>query len=162
MVDVNQAIQTTITIARNEWKYVAEVETQFADLPPVHCHAVHVNQVILNLLVNAVDAIRDAIPEGSGAKGKITITTRRESDWVQISIRDTGTGIPKHVQAQVFDYFFTTKPVGKGTGQGLALAHNTVVKEHGGRIWFETAAGKGTTFHIRLPIADADQATEQN
>lgn len=162
LVDVNKAIETTITVARNEWKYVAEVETQFADLPPVHCHGVHLNQVILNLLVNAVDAIRDTIPEGSGAKGKITITTNRQSDWVQISIRDTGTGIPDQVQPRIFDYFFTTKPVGKGTGQGLALAHNTVVKEHGGRIWFETAAGKGTTFHIRLPLAAADQATEQN
>ena len=165
LIDVNKAIETTVTIARNEWKYVAEVETRFADLPPVCCHAGHLNQVILNLIVNAVDAIRDTIPEGSGARGKITITTSHDSDWVQISIADTGTGIPEQVQPRVFDYFFTTKPVGKGTGQGLALAHNTIVKEHRGRIWFDTATGKGTTFHIWLPFATSDQAeqvTHQN
>jgi PAS domain S-box-containing protein len=162
VVDINQAIETTITVARNEWKYLAEMETQLAALPPVHCHPVHINQTILNLIVNAVDAIRDTIPEGSGAKGKITIKTSCDSDWVQISIRDTGTGIPEPVQPRIFDYFFTTKPVGKGTGQGLALAHNTVVKEHGGRIWFETAAGKGTTFYIRLPIAGKEIAQGVN
>lgn len=156
VIDINKAIETTITVARNEWKYVAEMETHFAaDLPPVPCHAGQLNQVILNLIVNAVDAIRQALGERSDAKGKITITTRRQGDWAEISVRDTGTGIPETVQPRIFEYFFTTKPVGKGTGQGLALAHSTIVKKHNGKIWFETEMGRGTAFFIHLPLAAA-------
>jgi PAS domain S-box-containing protein len=160
LVDLNKAIETTITVTRNEWKYVAEMETHFAaDLPPVPCQAGPLNQVILNLIVNAVDAIRQALGEGSEAKGKITITTRRQGDWAEISIRDTGTGIPEQVQPRMFEYFFTTKPVGKGTGQGLALARNTIEKKHNGKIWFETEVGKGTAFFIHLPLAAAAGAS---
>ena len=153
-MDINRAIETTITVARNEWKYVAEVETCFdPQLPLVNCHAGEFNQVILNLLINAAHAIRHVVGDGLDSKGSIRITTRQDSEWVEISIRDTGCGIPEAIQSRVFEPFFTTKPVGQGTGQGLALAHTTVVRRHNGRIWFETVAGKGTTFFIRLPIA---------
>jgi two-component system, NtrC family, sensor kinase len=153
-IDINQAIETTITVARNEWKYVADVETHFdPDLPFVLCHAGEFNQVILNLLVNAAQAIAQAVGDGSQGKGKIVVSTARDQDWAGISISDTGVGIPEAVRARVFEPFFTTKPVGKGTGQGLALAHTAIVRRHGGKIWFDSELGKGTTFHIRIPFA---------
>ena len=158
-IDINKAIETTITVARSEWKYVAEVETQFdLTLPLVLCHAGELNQVILNLLINAAQAIVQALGEGSTEKGKIVISTVRDQDWVQISISDTGTGIPEAVRPRVFELFFTTKPAGRGTGQGLALAHAAIVRRHGGKIWFDSELGKGTTFHIRMPLAQSSEA----
>jgi signal transduction histidine kinase len=152
VLDINRAIETTITVASNEWKYVSEVETCFDhELPLVHCHAGEFNQVILNLLVNAAHAIRQVVGDGSGGKGKIRVATSHDHDGVQISIQDTGCGIPEGIQSRIFEPFFTTKPVGQGTGQGLALAHTTIVRRHGGRLWFQTAEGKGTTFFIGLP-----------
>ena len=155
-LDLNKAIETTITVARNEWKYVSEVVTEFQkDLPLVPCHAGEFNQVILNLLVNAAHAIKQVVGDGSQQKGSISVTTRRDGDWVEILIGDTGSGIPEAVRSRIFEPFFTTKPVGEGTGQGLALAHNVVARRHGGKIWFDTEVGKGTTFIIRLPLAAA-------
>jgi PAS domain S-box-containing protein len=155
-LDLNKAIETTITVARNEWKYVSDVATHFAeDLPLVPCHAGEFNQVILNLLVNAAHAIKQVVGDGSQRKGTITVTTRRNRDWVEILLEDTGAGIPEAVRPRIFEPFFTTKAVGEGTGQGLALAHSVVVRRHGGKIWFETEVGKGTTFFIRLPLAEA-------
>jgi PAS domain S-box-containing protein len=154
-IDLNKAIESTITVARNEWKYAAEMETDFdADLPLVHCLPGEFNQVILNIVLNAAHAIADIVGDGSKGKGIIAIGTRREDDWAEIRISDTGTGIPEAVRSKVFDPFFTTKEVGKGTGQGLAIAHNVVVEKHGGTIGFETEVDKGTTFIIRLPIED--------
>ena len=153
-LDLNRAIETTITVARNEWKYVSEVETQFDPaLPLVPCLAGEFNQVILNLLINAAHAIRQTVGDSPSSKGKIVIATRGDQNWVEVSIRDTGAGIPEEIQSRIFEPFFTTKPVGQGTGQGLALAHTVIVRKHGGRIWFETAPGKGSTFFIRLPIS---------
>jgi len=153
-IDINQAIETTITVARNEWKYVSDVETHFdSNLPLVSCHAGEFNQVILNLLINAAQAIAEAREDGSQGKGKIVVSTMRDQDWAEISISDTGAGIPEAVRSRVFEPFFTTKPVGKGTGQGLALAHTAVVRRHGGKIWFDSELGKGTTFYIRMPLA---------
>ncbi|HZQ24360.1 MAG TPA: ATP-binding protein [Terriglobales bacterium] len=153
-IDINKAIETTITVARNEWKYVAEVETTLApDLPFVPCHAGELNQVILNLLINAAHAVAQKVGDGSQGKGKITVTTRREDEWVTIAISDSGVGIPEAIRSRIFEPFFTTKPVGKGTGQGLALAHTAIVRKHGGKIWFESEPGQGTTFFIRLPLA---------
>ena len=155
-LDVNKAIETTITVARNEWKYVSEVVTDLdPDLPLVPCHAGEFNQVILNLLVNAAHAIKQVIGDGAQSKGQITVTTRRAQDWAEILIRDTGAGIPEAIRPRIFEPFFTTKAVGEGTGQGLALAHSVVVRRHGGKIWFDTEVGKGTTFFIRLPLAAA-------
>jgi PAS domain S-box-containing protein len=150
-LDLNRAIASTITVARNEWKYVADVETDFdPSLPLISCHPGEFNQVILNLIVNAAHAIADVVGKGS-AKGKITVQTKNCPDCVEIRIRDTGTGIPEKVRARIFDPFFTTKEIGKGSGQGLSIAHSVVVDKHAGRINFETEEGKGTTFVIRLP-----------
>ncbi|HTZ96936.1 MAG TPA: PAS domain S-box protein [Terriglobales bacterium] len=157
-LDINRAIETTITVAHHEWKYVADVETHFdPQLPLVHCLAGEFNQVILNLLINAAYAVRQVIGNDSGNKGKIVISTRGDQHWVEISIQDTGCGIPEESQSRIFEPFFTTKPVGQGSGQGLALAHATIVRKHGGRIWFETAPGKGTTFFVSLPVSPITQ-----
>lgn len=150
--NINRAIETTITVAKNEWKYVADAVTRFDDtLPPVPCLLGEFNQAILNLLINAAHAIGSVVTEDS-PKGVITITTKREEEFCLISIHDTGHGIPDEIKSRIFEPFFTTKPLGKGTGQGLSLAHATVVKRHQGQIWFESESGQGTTFFIRLPL----------
>ncbi len=152
-VDINRAIETTLTVASNEWKYVANARTVFADdLPMVPCLAGEFNQVVLNLIINSSHAITDSVGDGSKGKGEITITTRREEDWAEISIKDSGAGIPENIRSRIFEPFFTTKDVGRGTGQGLSLAHAVIVKKHSGKIWFESELGKGTTFFIRLPL----------
>lgn len=157
-IDINKAIDTTITVAHNEWKYVAEVETHFdPDLPLVLCHAGEFNQVILNLLINAAQAIAQSVGDGSQGKGKIVVSTKHDDDWAEISISDTGAGIPEAVRSRVFEPFFTTKPVGKGTGQGLALAHTAIVRRHAGKIWFDSEAGRGTTFYVRMPLAQSSE-----
>ncbi len=157
--NLNQAIESTITVARNEWKYVAEVKTEFDEtLPRVVCYAGDINQVILNVLVNASHAIKEKIKEGD--KGLITVRTATRGDFAEIAVTDTGTGIPEAIRTRIFDPFFTTKEVGKGTGQGLSLAHTLIVKKHSGKIWFETELGRGTTFFIQLPIKAADQPQE--
>jgi signal transduction histidine kinase len=151
-VDLNQAISSTLVIATNEYKYVAEVETDYGDLPQVNCYAGEINQVVLNLIVNASHAIADVV-KGTSDKGKIRVATRVLGEQIEIAISDTGKGIPVEVRSRIFDPFFTTKEVGKGTGQGLAIARTVVVDKHGGTLHFETETGKGTTFYIRLPIA---------
>jgi signal transduction histidine kinase len=152
-LDLNHAIESTLTVARNEWKYVADVETDFDPfLSPVPCVPGEFNQAILNLIVNAAHAIADVVGIGNSGKGKIRIQTRNCPEWVEIRIQDTGTGIPKSIQSRVFDPFFTTKQVGKGTGQGLSIAHSVIVDKHEGSIHFETEEGKGTKFVIRLPF----------
>ncbi len=157
--DLNAAIQTTITVSRSEWKYVADLETDFdPDLPLVPCVADQFNQAILNIIVNASHAIADvAGKDGTQSKGQIKIHTSRNGDWAEIAISDTGKGIPEEIRHRVFEPFFSTKAVGKGTGQGLALAHTTIVREHKGKVWFECAPGRGTTFFIRLPLAPEDE-----
>ena len=152
--DINRALESTLIVARNELKYVADVETDFGQLPPVICHLGDLNQVFLNLLINAAHAIDDVVKKTNG-KGKIKVATRCDGEWVEISIQDSGSGIPEEAREKVFDPFFTTKAVGKGTGQGLALARAIVVEKHGGTITFETELGKGTTFFIRLPLQAA-------
>ena len=151
--DLKGLIESTVMVATNEWKYVAEVDLQLdQDLPPVPCIGGELNQVVLNLIVNASHAIADVVGD-SGDKGKISISTACDSTHAVIRVRDTGSGIPEHARAKVFEPFFTTKEVGKGTGQGLAMAYNCVVKRHKGTIDFETELGLGTTFVIRLPLA---------
>lgn len=151
-LDLNHAIESTITVARSEWKYVADLETELdPTLPPISCQAGEFNQVILNLIVNAAHAIADVAGKGGSEKGKIRVQTRNCQDWAEIRIHDTGTGIPEKARARIFDPFFTTKEIGKGTGQGLAIARSVIVDKHNGSIHFETVEGKGTTFIIRLP-----------
>lgn len=156
--DINKAIDNTLIVARNEWKYVADAVTDLdPSLPLVACLPGEVNQVILNLIVNAAHAISDVVGGESGQKGTITIGTRATDNGVEIRVRDTGCGIPMANRSRIFDPFFTTKPVGKGTGQGLTITHAVVVRKHGGTITFETELGKGTTFIVWLPL---EQSTE--
>ena len=151
--NINQGVDVTITISRNEWKYIAEMETELdPNLPLVNCTIDEINQVILNMIVNASHAIEDALGKDSGKQGKIKIKTNSDKDWVHISISDTGKGIPEQIQSRIFDPFFTTKEVGKGTGQGLAIAHDIIVNKHEGEIEVNSEVGKGTTFTIKLPI----------
>jgi PAS domain S-box-containing protein len=151
-VDINHAIQCTALISKNEWKYVADLTTDLdPDLPPVPCLAGEFNQVILNLIVNAAHAIADVVGQ-SGQKGTIHISTRRNGTWAEIRVSDTGTGIPEAIHSRIFNPFFTTKEVGKGSGQGLTIAHTVIVQKHGGRIDFESRAGAGATFVIQIPL----------
>ena len=161
LADLNQAIRGTLVIAHNEYKYVAELDAQYGELPAVPCYLGEINQVILNLLVNAAHAISDVVKD-TASLGKLTVRTRLDGAAVEISISDTGTGIPEAARDKIFDPFFTTKEVGRGTGQGLAIARSVIVNNHGGTLRFETECGKGTTFIIRLPIdvqSDADGVT---
>jgi PAS domain S-box-containing protein len=152
--DLNKAIESTITVARNEWKYVADMVVDFdPNLPDVPCFIGDINQVILNIMVNAAHAIGDLVAAGNLAKGTITVQTRRVDDAVEIRIKDTGGGIPEAIRSKIFDPFFTTKEVGRGTGQGLAIAHSVVGEKHGGTLTFETEIGRGSIFIIRLPTA---------
>jgi len=151
--DLNRALDSTITVARNEWKYVAEMVTDFdPDLPMVSCLPDQLNQVMLNLIINSAHAIEETGASAPDNAGRITISTRQDNNWIEIRVSDTGPGIPDEIRNQIFDPFFTTKMVGKGTGQGLAIAHDVVVNKHGGIIDFITEPGKGTTFIIRLPL----------
>ena len=156
-VDLRKAVETTITVsAPNEWKYVAEMDTEFdPDLPPVPCLRDELNQVVLNIIVNAAHAISDVTNGGSEGKGTIRLSTKQDGDWAELRISDTGSGIPEEVRDRVFDPFFTTKQVGKGTGQGLAIARSVVVDKHGGTIEIDPSTGAGTTFVIRLPLRDS-------
>jgi signal transduction histidine kinase/DNA-binding response OmpR family regulator len=149
--DLNKALASTLVVASSELKYVADVDEDYGELPPVLCHLGDLNQVFLNLLINAAHAIDDVMKK-TGDKGTISVRTRQDGDWVELSISDTGGGIPDSVRGKIFDPFFTTKEVGKGTGQGLTLARAMVVEKHGGILTFETETGKGTTFRVRLPI----------
>ncbi len=163
LVNLNKAIESTINVARNEWKYVADLETNFdANLPNVPCLLGEFNQVILNMVINASHAIADVVGDGSNGKGKITIsTTLVNENWAEVRIADTGGGIPVEAQNHIFNPFFTTKGVGKGTGQGLAISHTVVVEKHKGRLNFETESGKGTTFIIQLPLnSETELSTE--
>jgi signal transduction histidine kinase len=151
--DLNKAIQSTATVARNEWKYVAEMKLDLdPSLPLVPCFIVEFNQAILNLVTNAAHAIGDVVKQNPGAKGRITIQTRHDGKDVEIRVSDTGTGIPEFARPHIFEPFFTTKGVGSGTGQGLAVVYNSIVKKHGGTAHFETETGVGTSFILRLPI----------
>ncbi len=155
LVDVNHALETTITVARNEWKYVAEVERRFdPTLPLVPGLPGELNQVFLNLLVNAAQAIGEIIRPNSGERRRITVSTQGEAGWVEIRIADEGPGIPETIRHRIFEPFFTTKEVGKGTGQGLAIAHDVIVKKHGGQLFLQSELGEGSTFIIRLPVGE--------
>jgi signal transduction histidine kinase len=155
LADLHRAIESTVTVSRNEWKYVATLDLEFDEnLPLVPCFPGEFNQVVLNLIVNAAHAI-EASKEGRpvGELGRITVQTRLHPGEVEVAVSDDGTGIPEDIQHRIFEPFFTTKPVGKGTGQGLAIAYKVVVDKHGGRIRLDSAPGRGTTFQLFLPLA---------
>ncbi len=159
--DIREVIATTVTVARSEWKYVAEIETQVDDdLPHLPCRRDLIGQALLNLVVNAAHAIAETLSEGMRDKGLIRITARRYgSRHIDLSVADDGPGIPREVRERIFEPFFTTKPVGKGTGQGLAMVYTTTVDQHGGEILCESEVGHGTCFTLRLPLnTDGDEA----
>ena len=152
--DIHDVIESTSIVAKNEWKYVAELQLDFDwSLPPVLLLRNEFSQVMLNLIVNAAHAVAASLPSGSADKGKIVISTKAVGLNVEVRVTDNGVGIPESVRARVFEPFFTTKEVGKGTGQGLAIAYSVVVDKHGGSITFETREGQGTTFVVSLPIS---------
>jgi PAS domain S-box-containing protein len=148
--DLNHAIETTLTVARNEYKYHAEIETRFGELPLVSCNVGELNQVFLNLIVNAAHALAESGKDAS--TGRIRIETAVAGDEVTVAVTDNGCGIPQENLEKVFDPFFTTKPVGRGTGQGLAIARSIVVEKHGGHIDVGSVVGRGTRFTLHLPI----------
>jgi PAS domain S-box-containing protein len=158
-ININDAIQSTLTVSKNEWKYIADVELSLSEpAPRVNCFPAELNQAFLNIIVNSAHAIGDKVRSAensgkfSGNKGKIHISTEVVNQNVIIKIKDTGCGIPVDIQHKIFDPFFTTKEVGKGTGQGLSLAHSIIVEKHNGKIYFESIQGEGTTFIIELPL----------
>ncbi|WP_417831788.1 PAS-domain containing protein [Terasakiella sp.] len=164
MSDINRALTSTATVCKNEWKYVAHLDFELDDrLPQVQCLPGELNQVFLNMIVNAAHAIeeRNKAEKTSDLRG-ITIRTRNLGETIEIDFQDEGSGIPAKIRDKVFNPFFTTKIVGKGTGQGLSISHDVIVNKHGGRIWFETEEGKGTTFKISLPVKGKDTATQES
>ena len=157
--DLNQAIKSTTVVATNEWKYHAELKLDLdPNLPLVPCNVGEINQVVLNLIVNGAHAIRDRFQDGQ--KGTLIVKSQHYQDagCMIISIADNGGGIPEKVRPRIFEPFFTTKEVGVGTGQGLAIAHNVVVKSHKGQLWFDTKDGHGTVFYIKLPMEQTPES----
>lgn len=149
VINLHDALNSALTISRNSYKYFAKIETDYSpEIGGIECYANQLNQVFLNLIINAAHAIE----ENHNDAGLIRIATRKLNGHVEILIQDNGAGIPKSIQDKVFNLFFTTKPVGKGTGQGLSLAHSIIVEKHQGKLFFESEAGQGTTFHIQLPV----------
>jgi signal transduction histidine kinase len=142
--DLHTGIDSTLNIVSNEVKYKADVVKQYGDIPEIECQPSHINQVIMNIVVNGAHAIQ-------GERGVITIRTGREGEQVWIEIADTGAGIPKEIQSRIFDPFFTTKPIGSGTGLGLSLSYG-IIQKHNGQIEVQSEPGQGTTFRITLPI----------
>ncbi len=153
--DLNQAIRTTLIVARNEYKHTADVKTVLNDIPPVDCRRAEINKVLLNLIVNAAHAIEAS---GKPARGTITITSRCEGERACVDIADTGTGISAAVMPRIFDPFFTTKAVGKGSGQGLAIARG-IMKSHGGELTVSSTVGEGATFTLKLPAGIEAKST---
>ncbi|MFH1060337.1 MAG: PAS domain S-box protein [Pseudomonadota bacterium] len=159
-VDVNRILENAVVVSKNAWKYHATLETDLAlDLPQTPAYEGDLSQAVLNIIINAAQALQEAYGHSQAVVGRIVVRSRREGDWVTISIGDNGPGIPPEVRHSVFDPFFTTKEVGKGTGQGLAIAHSAIVDKHGGSLSFETEVGQGTTFFVRLPLIKARATT---
>ncbi len=158
LVDVNKAIENTLVVTRNEWKYVADVTTDLDPAQPqVRCLPGDFNQVLVNILVNAAQAIGEMV-KNTQSKGTIAISTGISEGMAEIRVSDTGPGIPAENLDKIFDPFFTTKEVGKGTGQGLAITHDIVVEKHKGTISVLSEAGQGATFVVRLPLDQAPEA----
>ena len=153
LTDLNRRLDSTITVSRNEWKYVADLKTELdPGLPMIPCYPGDLNQVFLNIIVNAAQAIGEKQNEESWSKGEIRVSSKSTKNWVVIEISDNGPGIPAGIRHRIFDPFFTTKDVGKGTGQGLAIAHTIIVDKHNGMIDVDSGPGKGTVFSIKLPV----------
>jgi PAS domain S-box-containing protein len=159
--DINAAVSATLTVSRNVWKYVAELESDLAeDLPTVDCQPGDINQIVLNLVVNAAQAVEERVGAGTGEKGTITVRTSATTECVIVTVTDNGCGIPEEIRDRIFEPFFTTKEVGKGTGQGLWIAHS-LTEKHGGTLTFVSDPGKGTTFTLALPITRHEAGSQE-
>ncbi|MFT4727861.1 MAG: PAS domain S-box-containing protein [Granulosicoccus sp.] len=153
LVDLNKVITNTIVVASNEWKYVARLMTDLdPDLVNIRCFSQEISQVLLNIIVNSAHAITEKNGGPSDVLGEIYISTRQTQDFVELRVQDTGVGIPFAIQERVFDHFFTTKEVGKGSGQGLSMAYKVIVDQHGGKIRLDSNENQGTTFVVSLPL----------
>jgi two-component system, NtrC family, sensor kinase len=150
--DVNQIIANTLIVCRNEYKYIADIETVLEKLPIIDAYPGDIGQVILNLIINAAHAIAD-VKGNDDSKGKVTIQSRKDGDWIEVSVTDTGAGIPESIRERIFDPFFTTKEVGRGSGQGLAIARSIIVDKHEGEFFFTSELGRGSTFTLKIPSA---------
>ncbi len=154
-VNINRILEDMVNMTRGIWKKVAEVTVSTDEsLPPVFCLSGEINQVFLNIFLNAVDAVKERMKREVDFKGVIHIKTRRIDPWCEVSIRDNGLGIPDEIKGRIFEPFFTTKDPGVGTGQGLAIAQAVVVQKHQGQIFFESSVNEGTVFVVRLPLED--------
>jgi signal transduction histidine kinase len=156
--DLNEGIKATLVMAKNEIKYDADVETDLSELPPIYCHCGQINQVLLNILVNAAQAIKSQERED---RGTITIRTYASDDAVVCEISDDGPGIPPDNISKIYDPFFTTKPPGKGTGLGLNIAYDIIVNKHNGKLLVDSTVGVGTKFTIKLPIGTKENEEEK-
>ncbi|HEX4778280.1 MAG TPA: ATP-binding protein [Acidimicrobiia bacterium] len=150
--DVNRAIESALTVAHNQVKYVADVDTDLGDVPLVRCYPGDVNQVLLNLIVNAAEAVEERVAH-DGGRGRVVVRTYVDGDDAVIEVSDDGPGVPAELRSRIFEPFFTTKEIGKGTGQGLALVHGVVAENHGGSVDVRSTPGHGATFVVRLPVA---------
>jgi signal transduction histidine kinase len=158
--DLNDAIEKTLIITKGEYKHVADVVKDLGALPRVRCHVGDIQQVLVNLVINASHAIEARAAE-QGRRGVIRVRSFVEpqapgqtpSSYAVVTVEDNGGGIPQEVAARVFEPFFTTKEPGRGTGQGLPISREIVVERHGGRLEFDSVPGSGTTFYLRLPLA---------
>ncbi|MEL6965392.1 MAG: ATP-binding protein [Pseudomonadota bacterium] len=156
LIDVNESIENAVLMSKGSWKHCLDLQTDLAQhLPKVECYEGELSQVLINLIVNATHAI-----EETSERGTIEIRSYIYKNSVGIQIQDSGTGIPIEIQHRIFDPFFSSKDVGRGTGQGLAFAHSSIVERNGGTLFFETMEGEGTTFHIYLPVEAPSQETE--
>lgn len=161
-VDIKEAIETTVTVAQSEWRYVAHVNCEFEpDLPLVPCLRDEFNQVILNIIVNAAHAIDDDLKSTGREKGLISINVKSNDEFILIDITDDGAGMPESIKSKIFDPFFSTKGVGKGTGQGLSIAYNVIVDKHQGSISVDSQENMGTTFSISLPLNTSSEADQR-
>lgn len=159
--DLHKLINSSLTISRNAWKYIAEIEKDFDDtIPPIVCLASDLGQVFVNIIINAAHALEEKFDQSDSLQGKIIIKTINKGSNIEIVFSDNGSGMSKKVQKRIFDPFFTTKDVGKGTGQGLAIAYDIIVDKHNGSINVESEKNIGTTLTIILPI-DNDITSEQ-
>jgi signal transduction histidine kinase len=156
--DFNDGIKATLVVAKNEIKYDANVKTDFSEVPSILCHAGQINQVFLNVLINAAQAIKSRHGDDMGA---ITIKTYATDDQVVCEISDNGGGIAPENLSKVFDPFFTTKPTGKGTGLGLSVSYDIIVHKNNGQLLVDSTVGEGTTFTIKLPIENQNLTTEE-
>lgn len=149
--DMNQAIMDTLYIAKSQYKYIAEIKLNLSEIPLVSCNGDSINQVLLNLIVNAANAIESL---GSKEKGEILIETSLQNNLIKFSVTDSGPGVDSSVKNKIFDPFFTTKEVGKGTGLGLSLCYDIIVQKHQGRIWFENCDKAGAQFNFTIPMGE--------